>query len=135
MKQKKEPAPKIKESDLLAFTLQSLQLAGIVHWRVNNAPGLFNRGGKVMFKKSPLKGFPDVGGIMPNGRFFAIELKVPKGKLSPEQEKWITQINHTGGMAVVLRDPESILEFVIAVKKMNGQSKDQPSAIDSFKPF
>jgi hypothetical protein len=75
-------------------------------------------GNKQIRKKSPIKGFPDIAGIFPNGKFFAIELKTPKGRLSPEQVEWISKLNMSGAMALVLRTRQEIDEFIQAATQI-----------------
>jgi hypothetical protein len=108
----------MKESELLSFATTCLKQSGLVWWRVPNQ-GVKHGSFK---KKSPITGFPDLAGLFPSGKFFAIELKTEKGKLSPEQIEWITKLNHSGAMAIVLRTKEEIKEFVLAAMKMKGSS-------------
>jgi hypothetical protein len=75
-------------------------------------------------KCSPIKGFPDLAGVLPNGKFFAVELKSEKGRLSPEQIEWITKLNYSGAIAVVLRSKDEIREFVASAAKMKGPARD-----------
>jgi hypothetical protein len=110
----------MKESELLSFALTCLKQSGLVYWRVNNSPSLFNnKNGQVCFRKSPVKGFPDIAGMLKNGRLFAMEIKTEKGRLSPEQIEWITKINHSNGMAVVLRNKEEIKTFIESLLMVN----------------
>jgi len=108
----------MKESELLSYALTCLKQSGLVYWRVPNGAVRHTINGRVIFKASPIKGFPDLAGVFPNGKFFAIELKTDKGKLSPEQTDWITKLNMSGAMAVVLRSKEEISEFVAAAAKI-----------------
>ena len=75
-------------------------------------------------KCSPIKGFPDIAGVLPSGKFFAIELKTDKGRLSIEQVDWITKLNFSGAIAVVLRSKDEIMEFVTSASKMKGPPRD-----------
>lgn len=110
----------MKESELLSFAITCLKQSGLVWWRVANGP--IKHGG--INKKSPIKGFPDLAGVMPNGKFFAIELKTDKGKLSPEQTDWITKLNMSGAMAIVLRSKDEIREFISGVRQMKAPLRD-----------
>lgn len=94
----------------------------MVYWRVPNGPVVHNINGQQIRKKSPIKGFPDLAGVFPNGKFFAIELKTDKGRLSPEQHDWITKLNLSGAMAIVLRTKDEIREFVAAAVKIKGHT-------------
>ncbi len=104
----------MKESELLTYATAQLKKSGLVYWRVSNGPVLHQLGGKMVMKKSNIKGFPDMAGVFPNGRLWCIELKTPTGRLSPEQTDWITRLNMSGAMAVVLRSKEEIAEFIAA---------------------
>ena len=114
----------MKESELLSFALTCLKQSGLVYWRVPNGPVVHSINGSQIRKKSPIKGFPDIAGVLPSGKFFAIELKTDKGRLSPEQIDWITRLNHSGAIAVVLRSKDDIREFVASAAKMKGLPRD-----------
>jgi len=114
----------MKEAELLSFALNCLKQSGLVYWRVPNGPVMHSINGKMIRKCSPVKGFPDLAGVLPNGKFFAIELKTDKGRLSPEQIEWITKLNHSGAIAVVLRSKDEIREFVASASKMKGPPRD-----------
>jgi hypothetical protein len=88
------------ESTVLAGCLRFLEKAGIYHWRnstgaVRIAPGRFIRFGKV--------GSSDIEGVLPGGRFLAVEVKAPNGRLSPEQKQFLTEVETLGGLALVVR--------------------------------
>lgn len=108
----------MKESELLSYTIGCLKQSGLVWWRVSNGAVMHNIGGKMIMKKSAIKGFPDLAGVLPSGKFFAIELKTATGKLSPEQTDWITRLNHSGAIAVVLRSKEQVTNFIAAAKNI-----------------
>lgn len=105
----------MKESELLSFALKHLKAKGILHWRVSNGPVMHTIGTRVIYKASPIKGMPDIAGVMPCGRFFAIELKSAKGRLSPEQISWIDKINDSNGIAVLIRTTNELVEFCRAI--------------------
>ena len=46
-------------------------------------------------------------------RFVSIEVKTPKGVLSPEQEIWLAAVQKAGGIAVVARSVEDV-RFLLA---------------------
>lgn len=71
-------------------------------------------GGKMVYKKNPLKGFPDIAGVLKRrdrGRFFAIELKTKTGKLSPEQIMWAMELEQSGAAVAVVRSIEDLEAF------------------------
>lgn len=102
----------MKESELLTFAIKVLKKSGLVYWRVPNGAVMHSIAGKMVRKCSPMKGFPDLAGIMPNGQFWAIEVKTEKGKLSEDQLRWITALNKSKATAVVLRSKDEISNFV-----------------------
>lgn len=86
------------ESDILATILAYLRIRGITHWRVPLS-GLFNQGRKT---KNSMKGHPDVAGLLPGGRYFAIEVKRPKGaRWSEEQHEWRAKLEGAGALYLV----------------------------------
>lgn len=55
------------------------------------------------FIRFAFPGCPDFIGMLRGGRFFCVECKAPKGRLSPEQSRFIGLVNRFGGLAVVAR--------------------------------
>jgi hypothetical protein len=55
------------------------------------------------------KGIPDIVGCY-NGRFFAIEVKAPKGSPSPDQSTFLDLIKKAGGIAFVAKSVEDVIE-------------------------
>lgn len=55
-----------------------------------------------------LRGVSDLLGILPRGRFLAIEVKTGKGRLTQAQKEFITEINERGGLAFVARSIEDV---------------------------
>jgi hypothetical protein len=50
-----------------------------------------------------------VGFVHGTGRFFALEVKTPTGRVRKNQELWIAHVNRNGGYAVVVRSVEEAL--------------------------
>jgi hypothetical protein len=55
-----------------------------------------------------LRGVSDVLGVLPGGRFLAIECKGPTGRPSPEQVEFIERVRAAGGVAFVARSLEDV---------------------------
>jgi hypothetical protein len=62
------------------------------------------------------KGVSDIIGILPKGiagsdggRFLAIEVKRPGGKVSPHQEQFIERVNRIGGLGFVAYSVEDVI--------------------------
>ena len=55
-----------------------------------------------------IKGVADILGILPGGRFLAIELKSATGTLTKEQKSFLEAINANGGVAFMARSIEDV---------------------------
>ena len=108
----RKPVIKIKEADLLRYATNRLEDSGLLWWRMPVGGVAQMVGPKMIFKKSPIKGFPDLCGLSSSGVFFAIELKSSTGKLSPEQMEWQEKLNDNEAIAVVLRSYQEIDDFI-----------------------
>jgi len=107
--------PKVKESELQAACLQWLKVRGVLHWRMSLGPILHQRAGNAFWRKNPLKGFPDIAGVLKRqhpGVMFAIELKARGGRISPEQQAWIDMLNKAGAKAAVVRSMSELYEVM-----------------------
>jgi hypothetical protein len=51
-------------------------------------------------------GFADLFGMVPGGRFFALEIKTPTGRVSDLQAKFLAAVERNGGLAGVARSPD-----------------------------
>lgn len=55
-------------------------------------------------------GSADLVGILgPSGRFFALEVKTPDGRLTSEQSAWLALVRKRGGFAAVVRSRDEAL--------------------------
>jgi hypothetical protein len=43
--------------------------------------------------------------------FASVEVKTDSGRVKPEQQNWLEQVTHAGGLAVVARSPEEARKF------------------------
>lgn len=112
----KAPKLKISESELQALILTYLRPLGLVHWRQNLGGVMQMSGGKVIYKKNPMKGFPDICGLTPHGTFWFIEIKSTKGKLTAEQSAWHDTLAISGAFGRVVRTFEEAQEFLTSLK-------------------
>ena len=108
------------ESRVLSDCLRYLQARGIFHWRnnigaVQIAPGRFMRFGR--------KGSSDILGILPGGRLLCVECKALNGRLSGEQEQFLTDVREHGALAVVVR---GWLELDEALREAGYAMRDMP---------
>lgn len=90
------------EKDIQKGILQYLDVKRIFAWRNNTGGGYqSNPSGKSYFVRFSVKGAPDIIGIMPNGKFLAIEVKRP-GQLPSEDQLWfLKEVASKGGVAIV----------------------------------
>lgn len=89
------------ENNILSF----LEEIGLFCWK-NQTTGIFDAK-KGIYRRSNnkfhLTGVSDILGLMPDGRFLAIEVKSKNGRISINQMAFITLINSHGGVAFVSR--------------------------------
>lgn len=84
-----------------------------VYFFVHDSVGIYDqKAGRYRRNTSPyrVKGVADVLGILPGGRFLAIELKSETGRLTPEQKAFLGQINANGGIAFMARSIDDVRE-------------------------
>lgn len=82
----------------------------IFAWK-NQSTGVFDPVKRIYRKSNNafhIKGTSDILGILPDGRFLAIEVKSATGRLSEEQKFFIFQINANGGKAFMARTIQDV---------------------------
>lgn len=94
------------EADIQREIVCYLDIMRVVWWRCALG-GLRAAGGRV---KNPMKGFPDLAGIVPggSGRLFTIEVKTEKGRLRPEQIMWRHRLESAGVLYILARRVEDV---------------------------
>lgn len=101
--------PKILEKEIENNILRYLGSVDVFSWKCRTV-GTFDtklgrfRKGSSMYKK----GVADILGICADGRILAIEVKSQKGRLSPEQKIFLSEITSRGGVAFVARSVEDV---------------------------
>ena len=88
--------PPTAEAILTRSVRSLLNSVQIFHWKVWQGMG-------------SVPGVPDILGVH-KGRLIAIELKAPKGTVSPAQQEFIDRINEAGGLAFVARTLDDVIE-------------------------
>lgn len=99
---------RIIETEILYY----LRKNKIFTWK-NVTGGYFDPVRKIFRKQtSPyaINGTSDVLGILPDGKFLAIEVKSKVGRPSPEQLFFIDKINSFGGLAFIARSVDDVME-------------------------
>jgi Holliday junction resolvase len=88
--------PPTNEALLTKGIRRLLSAAGIFHWKEHGGLG-----------SAP--GVPDLVGCY-KGCMFAIEVKAPRGRVSPQQQAFIDNINAAGGIAFVAWSIDDVIE-------------------------
>ena len=88
-----------KANDLTHQIIKHIFEWGGFAWR-SNTVGIFDPTRKI-YRTAAKKGVSDVIGVI-RGRFLAVEVKIGKDRLSPEQEGFILSVRHAGGNAFVV---------------------------------
>ena len=96
---KRLPKPKITEKDITRWIRHFLKLNDIYHWK--HWQGGF----------TAQNGVSDILGLV-NGRFLAIEVKKPGGKLSKKQIEFIEQIRKHGGIAFKAESVKDVIKYL-----------------------
>ena len=98
------------ETDIQNLIRLALSERGIISWR-NNTGALKDKDGRLI-RYGMCPGSSDIIGIMPDGRFLAIEVKKPGKKPTPEQLNFIEAIRRHGGIAGVAHGVEDLEDLL-----------------------
>ncbi len=86
------------QSAILTWLKDEQDAGKLIYWRV--PLGGVKHGGKT--KKNPMKGMPDVCGVMKGGLYFAIEIKdEKKGTFNQAQMDWALKLQRIGAIYLV----------------------------------
>lgn len=90
------------------FQKQVIQLAQLYGWRVAHFRPAWSKDGQrcMTAVQADGKGFPDLC-MVKRARLLFAELKSDKGKLSPEQDEWITELTNSMRCEVYIWRPEN----------------------------
>jgi hypothetical protein len=101
----------VKEADIQAAVLKAARKHPAIGrvFRVNS--GTFKSFAGSIVQGAP-KGTPDLIGFMADGRFLAVEIKVPGEFPTPEQRAFIADLNACGGLGFVATSVDSFLRFL-----------------------
>jgi len=112
-----------KETALQRSIMVALSEAGCTVWRSNTGQAYAGRvvhssaGVVTLANASPITfgmcvGASDIIGIMPDGRFLAVEVKTAKGRTTAEQERFLFHVQLMGGVAGVARSVDDALKII-----------------------
>jgi hypothetical protein len=89
---------------------------GLVLWRNNcGVAEHYGKRGVTHTRYGLAPGSADLVGIL-DGRFFALEVKTPTGRLRPDQKLWMELVRRTGGFAAVARSVDEARAAVAAAR-------------------
>lgn len=110
--------PIISEKEIQSSVLAYLQYRKILCWRNNTGSFVRNyynqteQKWKQTFFRAGHVGHSDIMGLLPDGRFLAVEVKTQTGKLSKEQKEFLDLVKANKGIAIVARSLEDIITAV-----------------------
>jgi hypothetical protein len=92
--------PLPRESVIQRAILEFLAWRGIFVFRVNQQ-GVPLHDGSAEYRPSPTRGVADILGVLPGGRFLAIEVKRPGNNPTDSQAQFLSRVASAGGLAFV----------------------------------
>jgi hypothetical protein len=105
----------MKESDLQHAIRLSVgaQPGRVVLWRNNVGEATHVSSGRISVVRYGLApGSADLVGLRADGRFVALELKAPGGRVRPEQAAWLELVRRMGGVGAVVRSVDEAWEAI-----------------------
>lgn len=97
------------EGLVLKSCLDCLAKLGIWAWRNNTGAGEI-RGRWMRFSQ---KGSPDIFGMLPGGRWLAVEVKAGSNKASAAQEAWLSRARSLGAVCGVVRNVAELKTLLV----------------------
>lgn len=101
----------MRETTLTRAVLDFLHELGFIAWRQNVGVAMF-KGRRVEFG---FRGLADIGGILPDGKYLAVETKVGSNDLTSEQKEFLTATGKSGAVAIVARCLDDVV-FALTLK-------------------
>jgi hypothetical protein len=98
-------------SNLLKITLLNLSQAKVATaWRVETGVAKSMDASRII--SFGLKGCPDIVGLTPDGKFLAVEIKIGKDKLRPEQVAFKMMVLKNKGHYFIVKELNDIEEMI-----------------------
>ncbi len=104
-------AYKREEASLVKACLEYLRLDGHLALRNNSGIIYLRDGFSPRAVRVGMPGSSDIIGCTKNGRFFAVECKSKNGKLTKHQAEFLEKVKSLGGIALVVRSVDELMEF------------------------
>lgn len=96
----------MKEIDVQWLVKAEAENHGAYLWR-NNTGGTYDKTGRFI-RYGLCVGSSDLIGLLPDGKFLAIEVKLPGKKPTENQQKFLNWINEKGGISFVATSKEDV---------------------------
>lgn len=106
------------EGKIQLAILKKLKKSGIFCWRNNNAPTYdqkLNSGYGGYRSNNVMPGVPDILGILPGGKFFAVEVKTKAGRQSAPQILFQKRTERLGGIYIVARSKDDVDNLIKSI--------------------
>lgn len=107
-----------------------LELKGLFFKRERNQ-NFRNTAYGVKFLPSEVPGYPDISGVLPNGRAYFIEVKTKTGRLSDVQKQTHEDLRANGALVIVARSLDDLKELEDALNECLKQGL-KPKASESL---
>lgn len=101
-----------REQDLVRACLELLQFRGVFSYRQNG--GGFHPAGKGgrFVRFTSINGISDIIGVLPGGRFLAVECKRPGNVPTEDQQAFLDAVNRRGGLGIVVVDAGDLADII-----------------------
>lgn len=107
------------EGYVVSACLDYLAVRGIHAWRNNSGVSRpERRDGSRGFVRYGHVGSADILGVLPGGRFLAIECKSPRGNLSRHQLDFGRRVRADGGIYLVVRSVDDLIEQLNQIEQI-----------------
>lgn len=102
---------KASETQLVYSCLEYLALKKIFAWRANSGSmSVESSSGKKRFIRfAGVDGLADIIGVLPDGRFLAVECKMPGRHPKPAQIEFARRITAAGGVALLIYSLDELI--------------------------
>jgi hypothetical protein len=99
----------LKEAEIQTAIMQFLRLKKFLVFKHRNV-GIYK---KNTDRYNPLpaseRGIADIIACAPNGQFWAIEVKTPKGRVTDEQLEFLGAVRQKGGVGILARSVDDVI--------------------------
>ena len=106
VKQRSEPL----EADILRAIMRVLKIHPRIAFAFRANSGAMKSGDGERFMRFGFRGMSDVLGMLRDGRFLAVEVKRPSGRVTEEQKAFLDNVAEHGGIGFVARSVTDVWE-------------------------